>query len=171
MSFELQRHALGDETSSACPVPLALVPMSPIEAGPIADALAAIDPWARYPVSSEQLSGYLTRDEPGAPRFAIRAGEQTVGAAGFRRDWLRGPYLQFLGLVPQAQGFGLGGLVMRWFEREARADGARNLWVCASDFNDGAISFYESHGFRHVADLTGLLVDDHAEVLMRKRLT
>lgn len=170
MSFALQRHALISDESAGCPVPLAVEPLTAAEAAPLAEIFAAMEPWSRYPIAATALAAYLGSQEPGAPRFAIKAGDQTVGVAGLRLEWLRGPYLQFLGLVPQAQGFGMGGLVMAWLEREARAGGARNLWVCASAFNDGALAYYEARGFTRATQLPDLVADGIDEVLLRKRL-
>ena len=38
----------------------------------------------------------------GAPRFAVWLGGKLAGAAGLRLNWLRGPYVQFLGVLPDA---------------------------------------------------------------------
>lgn len=166
----MQRHALVNEASSACPVPLALEPLDPAEAGSLSDTFVGMEPWSRYPFDATALMIYLSGEEAGAPRYAIKAGEQTVGVAGLRLNWLRGPYLQFLALVPQAQGFGLGSLVMEWLDTQTRKAGDFNIWVCASDFNEGAIGFYERHGFRHVGNLPDLIEPSFTEILMRKRL-
>ena len=45
---------------------------------------------------------------------------------------------------------------------------ARNLWVCASSYNEGALRLYERHGFHRVATLPGLLIDGDDEILLRK---
>ncbi len=121
-----------------------------------------------YPVSA--LSAYLGMDEPGAPRFSLRAGDALAGAVGLRLDWLRGPYLQLLGLLPGYQGRGSGAAVLAWIEREARAVSQQNLWVVASDFNSGALRFYERSGFTRVAALEALVAEGRDEILLRKRL-
>ncbi len=131
---------------------------------------AAIDPWRRANYSDTALAGYLSRHEPGGNRFAIHAEGALAGAVSIREPWLRGPYLEFLGLLPQAQGRGIGAAVMRWFETQAPA-GASSLWVLCSDFNTGALAFYERHGFGQVATLDGLIGAGFDEILLRKRLT
>ena len=93
-----------------------------------------------------------------------------VGAAVIRPGWLRGPYLQFLGVVPGFQRRGLGGALLAWMEREARAAKERILWVAASEINTDAIRLYERHGFTQTAKLDDLAWDGRAEILMRKRL-
>src|SRR5262249_18602387 len=108
--------------------------------------------------------------EPGAPRFKITLGGEAAGILGLRLNWLRGPYLQYLAIIPRFQGRRIGSSVLAWFEHEARARGERNIWICASAFNQGAARLYQRHGFRIVAELDGLIADPHAELPMRKRL-
>lgn len=149
---------------------VALEPMVPDAAERLGDALAAIDPWARYGFTPTALTAYLADDEPGAPRYVICVNGQIAGAVGLRTSWLRGPYLQFLGIVPAYQGDGIGGSVLQWFEDNARAAGARNLWVAVSAFNSGAMRFYQQHGFQPAAELDNLLQDGISESLLRKNL-
>ncbi len=44
----------------------------------------------------------------------------------------------------------------------------RNLFVCVSDFNDGARRFYARQGYAHVGTLPDLIVRGSAELLLRK---
>ena len=167
---------MNDATIALDPDPLrgggarALRPLSPAEAQYLGAAFAAMPPWSAYPYSADALAAYLARSEPHAPRLAITCGGEIAGAVGWRLDWLRGAYVQFLGLRSAFQGRGLGEAVMTWLEREARSAGERNLWVAVSDFNDGAIRFYARHGFVATARLDALVRDGRTEILMRKRL-
>lgn len=131
---------------------------------------ASMDPWLRHGYRASALANYLAKDEAHVRRLGIFAGEVLVGAVGLRLDWMRGPYLQFLGLVPEQQGRGLGQGVLTWLEREARRGGERNLWVAASDFNNGALRLYERNGFVRVALLNDLVSEGRSEILLRKRL-
>ncbi|HEY8193447.1 MAG TPA: GNAT family N-acetyltransferase [Hyphomicrobium sp.] len=144
--------------------------MTPFTAETLGPLLARIDPWDRHKYTPSALTAYLAAEEPGAPRFAINVGRGHAGAIGIKRDWLRGPYLQFLGLLPAYQRQGIGTSVLDWFESEARATRAQNLWVAASDFNARALSFYEKHGFSRVATLDALVTEGSSEILLRKRL-
>jgi diamine N-acetyltransferase len=132
--------------------------------------LAEIDPWARYAYTPAALTSYLGAFEPDAPRFEIVVDHKLAGAIGVRRNWLRGPYLQFLGVLPAFQHRGIGSLALTWFENEARTGQAQNIWVAASDFNARALSFYERRGFSRVATLEDLIVKGGSEILLRKRL-
>jgi diamine N-acetyltransferase len=144
-----------------------LPPGEPERLGPL---FAAMEPWTRYQYRPEAITTYLSGIERGAPRLAIMAGNEIAGAVCIRLNWLRGPYLQFIAVLPPFQKMGLGAAMLDWLAQEAKHNGEKNVWVCASDFNLGAIRFYERHGFVRTAVLDGLINADIAEVLMRKRL-
>jgi GNAT superfamily N-acetyltransferase len=166
--FALSRHQLADDPAGSRS--LVIEPLKAEHAKRLGARFAAIDPWASYPYPASALQAYFAAEEAGAPRFAVRLGGELAGAAGLRLNWLRGPYLQFLGVLPEFQKRGLGASVLDWIESEARRGGERNLWVSASDFNVGAIRFYETHGFVTVAPLPDLVRDGRTELLLRKRL-
>lgn len=144
--------------------------MPPGEPERLAPIFSAIDPWARLGYRPEGLLRYLGTNERGAPRYAVIVGHEVVGAVGLRLNWLKGPYLQFLGIVPDYQNSALGSAVVNWLAGEARAAGERNVWVCATSFNTAALRFYLRHGFEPVAEIDQLLTDDTSEVLLRRRL-
>lgn len=147
-----------------------LRPPTSADAKTLAQAFAAIDPWLRYGFTAAAIETFLTNREPNAPCFAVYHGERLAGAAILRTVWLRGPYLQFLGVLPEHQNKGVGGFLLRWLESTARNNSDRNLWVATSSFNDGARRFYERHGFIYVATLPDLIADGIAEILLRKKL-
>lgn len=136
----------------------------------LGSAFAAIDPWARYRYTPDMLSTFLSAKEEDAPRFEIASEGALAGAICVRKTWLRGPYLQFLGILPPFQSRGIGVIALSRFEAEGRGAGARNIWVSASEFNERALAFYERFGFTRIATLDGLVADGIAEILFRKRL-
>jgi len=146
-------------------------PLASDDADRLGAAFAGIDPWATYGYAAETLAKFLAIQEPGAQRIGFIAGGKAIGAAVVRPGWLRGPYLQFFALLPEAQGHGMGSAFLSYMESEARAARERNLWVAASQINDGAIRLYERHGFTRIADLEDLAWDGRTEILFRKRLT
>lgn len=137
------------------------------ELGP---ALAAISPWATYEIAADTMVDFLATIEPGAPRYALHVGEARAGALSVRVKWLRGPYLQTIGLLPAFQRQGLGRLVLTWFEQFARERGDRNLWIVVSDFNSDAARLYERFGFRRVGVLPDLMREGMDEFLLHKPL-
>ena len=149
---------------------LVIAPLAAAEVARLAAVFAAINPWAAYGYPASALSNFLSDAEVGAPRFALQIGEELAGAAVIRTAWLRGPYLQFIGVVPAHQNHGLGSAVLDWMEAEARAAKERNLWVAVSEINSDAQRLYEHHGFTPAAQLDDLVWDGRTEILMRKRL-
>lgn len=147
-----------------------VTPLSAAEGDRLGAVFAAIDPWAAYRYPAAALSSFLAASEPAAPRLQLSLGGEVAGAAVIRTRWLRGPYLQFLAVVPGLQGRGIGSAVLAWMEREARMALERNLWVVASEINPRAVRFYERHGFAPTARLDDLVCDGRTEILMRKRL-
>jgi ribosomal protein S18 acetylase RimI-like enzyme len=136
----------------------------------LAEHFAAMQPWSRYPFSAKALAAYLALHEAGAPRYAIYSDGQLAGALGLRLNWLRGPYVQFLGVLPAHQRHGIARAVMTQLITDARVNADRNVWVAASSFNAEALRFYEGLGFARVALLDALVQDNIDEVLLRLRI-
>lgn len=152
---------------------IVLQPMSVEDAASLATAFSTMSPWSRYPFTPDTLQSYLTEEEAGAPRFAVHVdggATPAVGALGLRTNWLRGPYIQFLGLTEPFQNRGIGAALLGEVETQARQAGAQNVWVMASQFNDRALDFYRRFGFFPVARIDALVTADQTEVLLRKRL-
>lgn len=147
------------------------MPMTGKSAERLGTELAGIDPWARYQYTPEALAKYFSDREEGAPRFEILVGDTLAGAICIRNNWLRGPYLQLLAILPAFQKRGIGSVALSWFEAEAGSSNAQNIWVVTSEFNLGALAFYERFGFIRLATLDSLVSEGTAEILLRKRLT
>lgn len=146
-----------------------LRPLDAPDCAPLAQALTAMDPWARLSYGAAALEGYLKRQDPALTRWVIERQGQTSGILALRSPWLRGPYIELLAILPHFQGNGLGGKVMDWAARHA-AEIAPNLWACVSDFNTPARAFYARHGFEEVTGLDGLVTAGMSEILLRRRL-
>ena len=152
---------------------LCLSAIAAAEAPALGAALSAIDPWAQYGITAANLTSLFLPTTDGGIRLALREMRDgpPIGVAVIRQPWLVGPYMQFLGVLPCAQGLGLGRAILAWFEAEAHTAGMRNIWICVSAFNNRALSLYERFGFERVAVLDDLIKPGIDEVLMRKRLT
>lgn len=131
---------------------------------------AGMPPWLDYTYPAERLAFYFATEEPGAPRLLIRSRGEAAGVMGLRSPWLRGPYLQFLGIIPKFQNRGIGRAVLTWWEKHARLCGETNLWLTVSETNAPARAFYARNGFCEAAILPELVADGCSEILMRKRL-
>ncbi|BAQ17002.1 GNAT family N-acetyltransferase [Methyloceanibacter caenitepidi] len=137
----------------------------------LASALAAMSPWSTLAIPEEALNRFLAGGDEGTRHYAITVGGATAGVACTRFPWLKGPYVELLAVLPDHQGHGLGTKALAFVEAEAKRAGARNVWVCASEFNNPARRFYERRGFVEVGTLPGLVAEGFAEMLLRKVLT
>lgn len=147
---------------------IALAALEPTDCLPLAEAIAAMPPWSVMHYPAEALARFLAGVDGGARRFRVELNGQQAGVISVRSPWLKGPYLELLALLPSFQGQGIGSSLIAWLEAEAARQEARNLWVCASSFNEKALRFYRRHGFQHAAVLPGLVADGYEEILLRK---
>ena len=134
----------------------------------IAAQLAAMDPWRALNYRAADLARYLRAVDPALRRYAVQSATGNLaGVICVRYPWLRGPYLELLGLTADQQGLGLGGELMEWFTQQARL-GARNAWVVVSAFNRRVHTFYLRQGFTEVGVIEGLVNPGYQEILLRK---
>lgn len=133
--------------------------------------LAKIEPWKTLGSTPQEFEEGFQSQTNSTNTYSVIFEEKPVGIISVRYPWLLGPYLGFLGVIPEAQGRGLGKALMDWLEETAKKHSARNVFICVSDFNHDAQAFYNDCGYYVVADLDGLIVDEHSEFLLRKRLS
>jgi len=161
-AFELATHNLGAAT---------LRPLTPGNAAKLGGALAAMPPWSVAGWPADRLTLAFQRELPSVKRFEVLAGHELAGIVTIQHPFLHGPYLQLLAILPGFQGRNLGLRVLQWMEGQARAEEARQLWLCVSTFNTRARAFYERFGFEAVTVLEKLASDASDELFMRKRLS
>jgi len=147
-----------------------LMPPTKSQALDLATHLVKIDPLKTLGTEIEPTAKHFAGKVDSACRMAIFVDGDLSGIICIKTNWLAGPYVDFIGLLPKAQGKGIGKAIFSWLENEARKSKARNLFLCVSAFNKAAIRFYLSLGFVEYAQLDELIIDDHDEILMRKRL-
>lgn len=145
-------------------------PFTNEQAHAVAEMLAASEPWLSLNFSVAALATYLTREDPSLRRYLVSVDEHPAGVICVRHPWLRGPYIELLGVSPEQRGKGIGKKLLAWAEREARCE-SRNLWVVASSFNHPALHLYQSLGFHPIGPIPGLVSPEHDEILLRKRLS
>ncbi|MGV1015344.1 MAG: GNAT family N-acetyltransferase [Methyloceanibacter sp.] len=143
-------------------------PLAAGDSARLAKAIVAMPPWSVMNYPADSMAQFLAATSDSVSRYRVVVDGEDAGIVSVRYPWLKGPYLELLALLPKFQGQGLGARILAWFEQEAARHEARNLWVCASSFNQGALRLYERHGFQPVATLPGLVVDGYDEILLRK---
>lgn len=139
------------------------------EARHISHLLAHMDPWLSLGFSAEALCNYLSRDDPALSRYRIFHDEELIGVLCIRYPWLRGPYIELLGLEPNYQGKGIAKQIIGWIEQRTMPH-AKNIWIAASSFNTRALSAYEKYGFQHVGSVDDLVTDGKSEIILRLRI-
>jgi GNAT superfamily N-acetyltransferase len=137
------------------------------DAHSLAAMLVRLDPWRTLGYTADGLARYFGRDDPGLHRYRIVADGDTVGVVCVRHPWLRGAYIELIGLGLSGRGRGLGGDIVAWIENETRAP---NLWALVSSFNEPARRFYARQGFVEIAPLADLVAEGYQEILLRKPL-
>jgi ribosomal protein S18 acetylase RimI-like enzyme len=147
-------------------------PLTPAEIPALATELASLSLMVRYGRDAAALGRAL--------EAALRRGESLVvaeedgalhGLAWFLPSGTLalGGYLRLIAVVPGGAGRGTGLALLRAFEAET-ARHAPHAFLLVSDFNEGAIRFYEREGYARVGPLPGLVLPDVAELLYWKRL-
>ena len=135
------------------------------EAETIAAACVTFDPYLRLGYRAETLSSYLTRPDPALDRYAIEMESGLIGVLALRRPWLRGPLIEMLALLPEAQGRGFGVSILD----RCKAEAGKNLWATVSAFHEPARRFYAKAGFEEVCALPGIVLEGEDEILLRWR--
>ena len=144
-------------------------PLTDAQALAVAEMLAVSEPWLSLNFSAASLAGYLSREDAALRRYLVSVDGEVAGVICVRHPWLRGPYIELLGVSPSQRGKGIGRQVLAWVEVEARIE-SKNLWVLTSSFNHQAQKFYQSLGFSPIGPIQGLVSPEHDEILLRKVL-
>jgi GNAT superfamily N-acetyltransferase len=138
----------------------------------LAAALAALPLMIRYrrdaAALGRSLDAALAR---GDGLLVADDGGRILGLAWFTTSGTLalGGYLRLIAVVAGGEGKGTGLALLRAFETET-AKSSAHAFLLVSDFNDGAIRFYEREGYARVGAMPGLVLPDVAEVLYWKRL-
>jgi len=148
-----------------------LRPVHSVEEGRwLGHLLAEMDPWRTLHYTARALEHYVLRPDEALHRYTVVVERQICGVVCVRYPWLRGAYLELIGLGATVQGRGLGREILQWLEEQVRQE-AHNVWVLVSTFNVRARAFYARQGFREVGSLQDFVQSGYDEVLLRKVLS
>ncbi|MFN8061027.1 MAG: GNAT family N-acetyltransferase [Vicinamibacterales bacterium] len=126
------------------------------------------NPWQALGLEPAQLDAACRR--PGSTLYVAADEGRPVGFILLQRHGVASaPYVQSIGVAPDARGRGVGTALLGFAESLYESD-ARWLFICVSSFNTRARALYQRLGYAAVAELEGHLVDEASEVLMRKPL-
>jgi ribosomal-protein-alanine N-acetyltransferase len=129
--------------------------------------LAQSDPWKRLGYGPADWQRMFDAHLQDRDSFVVEANGQVVGLALLRQRFLLGDYLELLAVAPSSQGKGYGAQLLQHLEL-AVFQRTNNLFVCVSDFNEGARRFYARHGYKEIGPIPNFLIPGSAEILLRK---
>jgi len=78
-------------------------------------------------------------------------------------------YVKSICISPRWRGRGVGERLMAFAEERIFSE-APNVFLCVSDFNEGARRFYERLGYEAIGELRDYIVPGRSEILMRKSI-
>jgi ribosomal protein S18 acetylase RimI-like enzyme len=131
--------------------------------------LGESEPWRTLGYAASTWPPYfeaLARDDT-RRTYVLDSAAGPAGLAVVRRNVLLGEYLELFVIPPEGRRRGAGRSLLHLLEMDVFAR-TTNFYLCVSDFNTAARAFYESAGYREVGRLDDLVVQGHAEILMRK---
>ena len=137
------------------------------EAARLGEQLANMDPWRTLCYTASAMRSYLLRQDTALYRYVIVAQNHASGVVCVRYPWLRGSYLELIGLDAAAQGHGVGADIMDWLEAQTRL-ASRNVWLLVSSFNTKARAFYERRGYHEIGPIEDFIEPGYDEILLRK---
>lgn len=147
-------------------------PLTPADAAPLAQGLAALPLMVRYGRTPAQLTAALLAALGRGEGLRVAdEGGAAVGLAWFlpAGTLALGGYLRLIAVLPAAQGRGTGAALLAAYEAETARESA-HAFLLVSDFNEDAQRFYARHGYRQVGALPGLVLPEVSELLLWKRL-
>lgn len=112
---------------------------------------------------------FATLGNPAKEPYLVKDGETRVGLLILDLNGPFSGYIQSIGLAPEARNRGVGTQVIAWAETRIFRD-SPNAFICVSSFNPDAQRLYQRLGYELVGTLTGFVVDEHDELLLRKRV-
>jgi [ribosomal protein S18]-alanine N-acetyltransferase len=128
--------------------------------------MASQEPWITLRRDYRACVAALTN--PTKERYLVRLGDERAGLLILDVSGPFPGYIQTICLSPETRNRGLGTAVMRWAEARILRE-YPNVFICVSSFNPDARRLYERLGYELVGTLRGFVVDEHDELLLRKR--
>ena len=149
------------------PSPATIRSYKPDDLAAVIRLLGDLDPWKRLNYKASDWDCLFEMPMQGREAFVIEAGGSVVGVAVLRQRFLFGDYLELFAIAVSVQGRGYGRALLAHLERVV-FQRAKNLFVCASDFNHQARRFYERNGYTEIGPILHLLIPGSSEILLRK---
>jgi ribosomal protein S18 acetylase RimI-like enzyme len=131
--------------------------------------LSTSDPWIRLGYDAPHWVRTLAGLGGGRSGLVVEEQGAVVAFAILREKFLVGEYVEIFVVAESARRRGHGERLLSHIETLV-FQRAKNLFICVSDFNEGARRFYARCGYTEVGSIPGLLVAGSAEILLRKTI-
>lgn len=133
----------------------------------LAQMMADSDPWLRLGISYSDLLGMVS--ESTREVYVAQIDDLVLGGVIIEMQGAFTGYIKSICVFPLYRNKGVGRLLMAYVEHRIFRE-KPNVFLCVSNFNHEAQSFYASLGYCVVGVLDDYLVSGVDEVLMRKTI-
>ncbi len=127
--------------------------------------MAGSEPWITLGRGYDESLAILT--DPSREVYLAMDGEEVAGFVVLEMEGAFTGYVKSIYVSPPYRRGGVGARFMSFIEERVFKE-RPNVFLCVSEFNEGARRFYERLGYEEVGELRDYLVRGHSEVLLRK---
>lgn len=127
--------------------------------------LSENDPWLSLGRTYDYTMGKVRESE--GELYVVYSGEWIAGCILIEMKGNLKGFIRSFCIAPEFQGGGIGGKVIRYIENLIFQK-YPNVFVFAASFNEGAIRFYERHGYTRIGVLKDYEVSGCDEIMFRK---
>lgn len=144
--------------------------ITPLDSARDSTACAAImiasEPWITFRTTFDDALAVI--NDPDNETFVYKLSDGTV--TGFVTITFKGSlpgYIKRIAVSGEHRSAGIGRELMIFAEKKILPR-TRNVFLCVSDFNRGAIDFYLNLGYEKIGEIKDYLVNGKHEFIMRK---
>jgi len=127
--------------------------------------MAESEPWITLRRGYDESLAMLT--DPSREVYLAMDGDGVAGFVVLEMEGAFTGYLKSIFVSPPYRGIGVGARLMSFVEERVFRE-SPNVFLCVSDFNEGARRFYERLGYEAVGELRDYIVRGCSEMLLRK---
>lgn len=123
------------------------------------------EPWITLGRGYDESLTILT--DPLREVYLAMDGDRVAGFVVLEMEGAFTGYVKSIFVSPPYRGRGVGAWLMSFVEERIFRE-RPNVFLCVSDFNEGARRFYEKLGYEAVGELRDYIVRGRSEILLRK---
>ena len=137
------------------------------EAEACAGMMAASEPWVTLGRGYQESLGVVS--DPFREVYVAVFDGRITGFVVVEMQGAFTGYIKSICVAPNLRDRGIGARLMAYAEERIFRK-TPNVFLCVSDFNDGARRFYQGLGYETVGELRDYLVRGSSEILVRKTM-